>query len=128
MAKYNNLGFTFRESSLLDSLMVEWQSGGVESLAHSYIMTKEGESVNRELDYSQPWDGSYYLSVVERSGPFTAVLDTGYGKLFLIDTLRGTVHYSNGNACATDYAVMLDAEYYGVENWLYVHELASKIN
>lgn len=128
MAKYNNLGFTEKEAELIDSLMVEWQSCGVGALAHSYILTKEGESVNRELYYSQPWDGSYYLSVVERSGPFTAVLDTGYGKLFLIDTLRGTVHYSNDSACATDYAVMMDAEYYGVENWLYVHELASKID
>ena len=128
MAKYNNLGFTYEEAHLIDSLMVEWQSCGVGACSHSYIMTKEGEPVNRELDYSQPWDGSYYLSAVERSGPFTAVIDTGYGKLFLIDTLRGTVHYSNGAACATDYAVMLDAEYHGVENWLYVHELASKVD
>ena len=126
MAKYNNLGFTEREAELIDEIMVDWQNSGIGSLAHSYIMTKEGEPVNRELDDSQEWDGSYYLSVVERSGPFTAVLDTGYGNLFLIDTLRGTVHYSYGSACATDYAVMMDAEYHGVENWLYVHELASK--
>ena len=128
MAKYVNLGFTEREAELLDSLMAEWHSCGIGALAHSYIMTKKGEPVNRELDYSQPWDGSYYLSVIERSGPFAAVLDTGHGKLFLIDTLRGTVHYSACSACATDYAVMLDAEYHGVENWLYVHELASKID
>lgn len=129
MANYTNLGFTEKEAELIDTLISGWQvEGGPHSLAHSYILTEAGTPVNRELDYIEPWDGSFYLSVLERSGPFTAVLDTGHGRLFLIDTAAGVVHHSNGNACATDKAVMLDAEYYGVANWLYINELASKEN
>lgn len=121
MALYNNLGFTEREIALINQLIETWRGIGC-SLAHDCIFTNAGDSVNREIPDDEAWDGKYHLSVLERSGPFTAVLDTGYGKLFLIDTDVGLVYYANGHVCAGSGAVMIDAEYYGTNYWLYVHE------
>lgn len=125
MANYNNLGFTDQEARLICELIVSFVTE-CPNIAYGHICTEAGESVIRDLVYNEPWDGSYYLSVIERSGQFTAVVDTGHGWLFMIDTDAGEVHHSGGNVCATSKAVMLDAEYFSVDNWLYVNEMASK--
>lgn len=112
-----NLGFTKQEKRLFTDVI---RSG------HLNYFTNVGESVNIELDEWVRRGRPHVLSVVARIGNYTAVLDTGYGKMFLLDTNTGEVAQALNHVAHLNRAVFLDKEYYGTKNWLFIADEAEE--
>lgn len=109
-----NLGFTQREGELIAEEMV--------GKAHPHVTTKEGDGIHMELKAWAQAGRPFVLSVVARLGNYTGVLDTGYGKMFLIDTSTGEVYHALNHIAHLNNCVFLDKEYYGTKSWLFISD------
>lgn len=107
-----SLGFTQREGEIIaDDLHFE---------EHPHITTKAGNGTHMELLAWVQAGRPFVLSVVARAGNYTGVLDTGFGRLFLIDTNTGEVSRALNHVAHLNNAVFLDKEYYGTKSWLFI--------
>lgn len=113
MVNYTNLGFTQREAELLNELFAGWQATEGHPLGRSYVMTQAGDPIQCKLE---GWNNNYHLSLIARRENFAVALDTGYGFLFLIDTITGEVNHGKEQVLLNS-AVVLCAEYYGLDEF-----------
>lgn len=112
-----NLGFTEQEKKMF--------VGAINS-GHPHCFTNAEESVNMSLESWVRARRPHVLSVVARIGNYTGVLDTGYGRLFLLDTNTGEVAQALNHVAHLNRAVFLDKEYYGTKNWLFIADEAEE--
>lgn len=117
MIKYTNLGFTEKEAEIIDEYIVGLQNKGG-FYARSYSILPAGQ-LHSTIEYELHEEVPFALSVVERSGEFTAVLDTGHSTLFLIDTARNKVSHGQ-EIVVMDNATMLNAEYYSSDYFIFI--------
>lgn len=107
MVKYTNLGATQTEAEFLNEVMIKRDL--------PYTLTEEGASIHLSPDTK--WDNRCILSVIARRDPYTLFLDTGFGHLYLINNLTGTYNHSRSVCVIHETAVVLDAEFYGLEEF-----------
>lgn len=111
MKDYSNLGFTDQEKEIVEKYF--------KSSAHGIHFMPEG-SVNIETDAWRERNEPMVLSVVERHGPYTAVLDTGYGNIGLLNTESGEASFTLDNVMLFDGVIIVDVEYYSADNFIFV--------
>lgn len=69
---------------------------------------------------------THVLLKVARMENYTGVLDTGYGKMYLLDTETGEVSQALNRVATLNDAVFLDKEYYGANHWIFLAENEKK--
>ena len=75
-----NLGFTEQEKAILDK---PFASG------HPHVFLNKEDGICLEVEAWIKANRPHVLIVVARSANYTGVMDTGYGKMFLLDTNTG---------------------------------------
>ncbi len=117
MIKYTNIGFTEKEAEIIDEYIVGLQKvGGF--YARSYSILPAGQ-LQSTIDHESHEEIPFALSVVERSGEFTAVFDTAHSTLFLIDTARNKVVHGQ-EIVILDNAIMLNANIYSADYFIFI--------
>lgn len=112
-----NLGFTEQEKKMFDGAINSgWQ----------HCFTNAEEDVNMEVNEWVSRGRPHVLSVVARIGNFTAVLDTGYGRMFLLDTNTNEIAQTRQHVAILNNVVFLDKEYYGTKHWLFIADEAEE--
>lgn len=112
-----NLGFTEQEKAMF--------AGAINS-GWQHCFTNAEESINIEVNEWVRRGRPHVLSVVARLGNYTAVLDTGYGRMFLLDTATNEFAQTRQHVVTLNDAVFLDKEYFGCKHWLFVSEEAKQ--
>ena len=113
-----NLGFTQKEGEILAEFMADKSS--------PHVLLKEGELMHMEIPQWVKAGRPFMLSVVARTENYTGVLDTGYGKMYLLDTETGEVSQALNHIATLNDAVFLDKKYYGVNHWIFIAENEKK--
>ena len=112
-----NLGFTEQERAILDK---PFASG------HPHVFLNKEDGIRLEVDAWIKAGRPHVLVVVARSANYTGVLDTGYGKMYLLDTETGEVAQALNHIATLNDAAFLDKKYYGISHWIFIAENEKK--
>lgn len=113
-----NLGFTQKEGEMLAEFMADKSS--------PHVLLEEGKKLHMELPQWVQAGRPFVLSVVARVENYTGVLDTGYRKMYLLDTETGEVSQALNRIAMLNDAVFLDKKYYGISHWIFIAENEKK--
>ena len=108
-----NLGFTEQEKAILDK---PFRSG------HPHVFMSKEEGLYMETDEWVSANRPHVLVVVARSANYTGVMDTGYGKMFLLDTNTGEMSQALNHIAQLNNAVFLDKQYYGSNSYIFISD------
>ena len=112
-----NLGFTEQERAILDK---PFASG------HPHVFLNKEDGICLEVEAWIKAGRPHVLVVVARSANYTGVMDTGYGKMFLLDTETGEVAQALNHIALLNDAMFLDKKYYGISHWIFIAENEKK--
>lgn len=112
-----NLGFTDQEKAILDK---PFASG------HPHVFLNKEDGICLEVEAWVKANRPHVLIVVARSANYTGVMDTGYGKMFLLDTNTGEMSQALNHVALLNNAVFLDKEYYGANSYIFISDDAEK--
>ena len=110
-----NLGFTEQEKAILDK---PFASG------HPHVFLNKEDGICLEVEAWIKANRPHVLIVVARSANYTGVMDTGYGKMFLLDTNTGEVSQALNHIALLNNAVFLDKKYYGANSYIFISDAA----
>lgn len=113
-----NLGFTEQEKAILDKPFLS---------GHPHVFLNKEDGICLGVEAWVKANRPHVLIVVARSANYTGVMDTGYGKMFLLDMNTGEVSQALNHIAKLNSAVFLDKQYYGTNGYIFVcDELAEK--
>ena len=112
-----NLGFTEQEKAILDK---PFASG------HPHVFLNKEDGICLEVEAWIKANRPHVLIVVARSANYTGIMDTGYGKMFLLDTNTGEMSQALNHIAVLNNAVFLDKEYYGANSYIFISDDAEK--
>lgn len=108
-----NLGFTEQEKAILDK---PFASG------HPHVFLNKEDGICLEVEAWIKANRPHVLIVVARSANYTGVMDTGYGKMFLLDTNTGEMSQALNHIAMLNNAVFLDKKYYGANSYIFISD------
>ena len=106
-----NLGFTEQEKAILGK---PFTSG------HPHVFLNKEDGIRLEVDAWIKAGRPHVLVVVARSANYTGVMDTGYGKMFLLDTNTDEMSQALNHIALLNNAVFLDKRYYGTNSHIFI--------
>lgn len=112
-----NLGFTEQEKAILDKPSMS---------GHPHVFLNKEEGICLGIEAWIKAGRPHVLVVVARSGKYTGVIDTGYGKMFLLDTNTGELSQALNHIAILNNAVFLDKDYYGTNSYIFISNDAEK--
>ena len=113
-----NLGFTEQEKAILDKPFAS---------DHPHVFLNKEDGICLEVEAWIKANRPHVLIVVARSANYTGVMDTGYGKMFLLDTNTGEMSQALNHIALLNNAVFLDKKYYGANSYIFINDdLAEK--
>lgn len=112
-----SLGFTEQEKAILDK---PFASG------HPHVFLNKEDGIGLEIEAWVKAGRPHVLIVVARSANYTGVMDTGYGKMFLLDTNTGESVQALNHIALLNNAVFLDKKYYGANSYIFISDDAEK--
>lgn len=108
-----NLGFTEQEKAILDK---PFASG------HPHVFLNKEDGICLEVEAWVKANRPHVLIVVARSANYTGVMDTGYGKMFLLDMNTGESVQALNHIAMLNNAVFLDKKYYGANSYIFISD------
>ena len=108
-----NLGFTEQEKAILDKPFLS---------GHPHVFLNKEDGIGLEVEAWIKANRPHVLIVVARSANYTGVMDTGYGKMFLLDTNTGEMSQALNHIAILNNAVFLDKQYYGANSYIFVSD------
>ena len=112
-----NLGFTEQEKAILDKPFAS---------DHPHVFLNKEDGICLEVEAWIKANRPHVLIVVARSANYTGVMDTGYGKMFLLDTNTGEMSQALNHIALLNNAVFLDKKYYGANSYIFISDDAEK--
>ncbi|MGL4616107.1 MAG: hypothetical protein ACRCVV_19880 [Shewanella sp.] len=107
-----NLGFTEQEKAILKP----FASG------HPHVFLNKEDGICLEVEAWVKANRPHVLIVVARNANYTGVMDTGYGKMFLLDTNTGESVQALNHIALLNNAVFLDKKYYGTNSYIFISD------
>lgn len=108
-----NLGFTEQEKAILDKPFLS---------GHPHVFLNKEDGICLEIEAWIKANRPHVLIVVARSANYTGVMDTGYGKMFLLDTNTGESVQALNHIALLNNAVFLDKNYYGANSYIFISD------
>ena len=112
-----NLGFTEQEKAILDKPFLS---------GHPHVFLNKEDGICLEIEAWIKAGRPHVLIVVARSANYTGVMDTGYGKMFLLDTNTSEMSQALNHIALLNNAVFLDKKYYGANSYIFISDDAEK--
>lgn len=108
-----NLGFTEQEKEILDKPFLS---------GHPHVFLNKEDGICLEVEAWVKANRPHVLIVVARSANYTGVMDTGYGKMFLLDTNTDEMSQALNHIAMLNNAVFLDKKYYGASSYIFISD------
>ena len=108
-----NLGFTEQEKAILDKPFLS---------GHPHVFLNKEDGIGLEIEAWIKANRPHVLIVVARSANYTGVMDTGYGKMFLLDTNTDEVSQALNHIALLNNAVFLDKKYYSANSYIFISD------